>query len=219
MKKGIVVCSAAFLLLTAPLAASAQSQSSYDHEGPRTHNPGFMLRLTSGIGYGRTTQRFNEDTRFRLGGPVVDSSAAIGFALSRGFAVHGTVGYSYVLKPKVTGEIGGFGTTAELDDARLAHLLAGGGITLWMGGNTYLTTSVGGVRTTMEYRGIDLKDDAWGLGGELLLGKEWFLGSAVGLGVAVGGSWHITPAKGGRFDDLDALRGFTAGARLSLTFN
>lgn len=206
------VLAGALIVTSLPLAAAAQ-----DYE----HRPGFLLRLTGGIGYARTTQvpSGDLDVKFHLGGPNLDTSVALGFALGDSFALHATGGAYYVISPKVTGEVGGFGSSTTLDDASFRQYLIGLGFTTWFSGNVYLTASVGGANIGIKYDNIDYKDDAWGLGGELLVGKEWFLGPAFGIGFAVGGTWHVVPEKDGRLRDIDALRGFSAGARLSLTFN
>lgn len=185
------------------------------------HRPGFLLRLTAGGGYARTTQTpsADTDTKFHLGGPVLDTSIAIGSAVNENYGLHFTMGYAHVFSPKVTGETESFSATVALDDAQLRQCFFGVGVTAWFSDNMYFTTSFGPTNIGIKYDSIDYEDDAWGIGGELLVGKEWFLGKAVGLGAAVGGTWHVVPAGGGNLTDVDSLRGFTAGARLSLTFN
>lgn len=213
--KSAIIAAGALLMLSAPAIASADYSEGYEHR------PGILLRLTGGIGYARTTQTpaENVDLKLHLGGPAIDSSIALGAALGEAWGIHATFGAYYVISPKASGEFGSFGSSTELEDASFRQYLIGGGITAWFSSNMYFTASVGAANIGIKYDQLDYADDAWGLGGEVLVGKEWFLGPALGLGFAVGGTWHIVPEKEGRLDDFNALRGFSAGARLSLTFN
>lgn len=204
--------SAVLVLSTLPVAAFAADEE---------HRPGFLLRLTAGGGYARTTQTPSADTdaRFHLGGPVVDGSIALGTAVNENYGLHFTFGYAHVFSPKVTGEAGALATSVELEDASLRQYFLGVGVTAWFSDNMYFTTSFGPTNIGIKYEALDYKDDGWGIGGEVLVGKEWFLGPAFGIGAAVGGTWHVVPSGGGNITDIDSLRGFTAGARLSMTFN
>lgn len=198
-------------------AADNDYSASSSGDEARHHSPGLMLRYTVGGSYARTGQSFDTvgKPKYHISGAAVDMSLAAGVALSNNFAVHGTAMYWQAFKPKATGEFAGLSASTSVDDSTLRSFGLGGGITAWFANNMYFSTSV--AATMLRSEVADYKGDTnWGIGGEVLLGKEWWVANGFGVGVAAAGTWHfIADGK----DDRNPLVGFTAGGRLSLTLN
>ena len=208
----IAVAAALTLLVIFPAAAFAQTANA------PSHNPGFMLRYTVGPSFIRTGQSLDMpgDPKYFLQGPAVDMSLAAGIAFSPGFALHGTALFWRGFNPKLKGEIGSLSTSGDTTDTKLTNFGIGGGFTAWTPGNLYFSLSV--VASMLRVEIQDYRADTkWGLGAELLLGKEWWLGHNVGLGLARAGTFHFIPDKSE--ERTSGLMGFSAGPRLSLTFN
>lgn len=208
----VAVAAALICLFIFPVAAFAQSNSA------PSHNPGFMLRYTVGPSFIRTGQALDlpGDPKYFVQGPAVDMSLAAGFALSRGFAIHGTALFWRGFNPKLKGEVAGLTTNSETADTKLTNFGIGGGLTTWTPGNMYFSLSV--VASMLRVEIQDYRADTkWGIGAEALLGKEWWLGHNVGLGLALAGTFHFIPDKSE--DRTSGLMGYSVGPRISLTFN
>lgn len=208
--------------LAATLPALAFAQDGTTHDGTHTdapsHSPGLMLRYTVGAGYARTGQKFDDGalkSKYSVSGVAVDMSLAAGVALSENFAVHGTALYWQAFSPTAKGEFGGLSASTSVDDSTLRSFGLGGGITGWFASNMYISTSVAATMLRAEVENYS-GDTKWGIGGEVLLGKEWWVANGFGIGVAAAGTWHVIPD--GK-DNNSSLMGYTAGARLSLTLN
>lgn len=181
------------------------------------HEPGLMLRLTAGASYARTGQKADlpGDPKYHIAGAALDSSIAAGFAFSEGFALHATGTFWRAFKPKAKGDFGPFSSSGVLEDTNLTNFGLGAGFTAWTSGNMYVSMSVLASMLRAKYN-EDKIDTDWGIGGEVLIGKEWWLGENVGLGVAAAGTIHYIPNKQ---DDVSGSLGYSVGPRLSLTFN
>lgn len=195
------------------------SRASGDYRVTPQHRPGFMARYTVGASYARTGQTLDlpgdDDPRITLSGPAVDMSGAVGVALSSGFAVHGSVLYWRAFNPNVEVSGSGGSLSIDTDDTTLQMLGVGGGFTTWFANNTYFSASL--TATQLRSQNGDTSEETnWGIGGEGLLGHEWWVGTNVGIGFAAAATWHVIADSD---DDEKALTGFSAGGRLSLTFN
>lgn len=209
MKTEKVAMLAASLLLLAGLAIPMQASAA--PEG--SHDTGFMLRYTAGGSFARTSQKAKDvDAGVYLQAPAVDMDLALGYAFTRSFAIHATAGYWQMFNPKVGGNLGGVSGETDVD-AKIQNAAFGGGVTAWTPGNVYFSASLMAAMLRGTYNGSQTDTD-WGVGLDLLLGKEWWLSDNVGLGLAAGGTVHYIPTSGDNH-----LLGFSVGPRLSLTIN
>lgn len=182
----------------------------------QNHDPGLMLRLTAGASYARTGQKATSpDAKYHIAGVALDTSLAAGFAFSENFAIHATGTFWRAFKPKAKGELGPFSASGTLEDTNLTNFGIGGGFTAWTNGNMYVSMSLLASMLRAKYN-KDKIDTNWGIGGEVLLGKEWWLGGNVGIGVAAAGTIHYIPDSR---DHLKGNLGYSVGPRLSITFN
>lgn len=208
-------------LMLVPTLALAQGQTTPQvtdeaHREPH-HDTGLMLRYTVGGSYARTSQKFDTigNPKYHVHGVAVDMSLAGGFALSENFALHGTALFWRAFNPKAKGDFAGLSGEIDTKDTALTNFGIGGGFTTWSNSNMYFSLSVVAsmLRTEVKEQRSDTK---WGVGGEVLIGKEWWLGGNFGVGVAAAGTIHYIPDGS---DNAKPLIGFSAGPRLSLTFN
>lgn len=206
LKFGCVALLVGAVLMALPNLAMAQS-----------HESGLMLRLTAGASYARTGQKTDlpGSPKYHIAGAALDTSVAAGFALSENFAVHATGTFWRAFKPKAKGDLGPFSSSGVLKDTNLTNFGIGGGFTAWTNGNMYISLSVLASMLRAKYN-EDKIDTNWGIGGELLLGKEWWLGGNVGIGLAAAGTIHHIPDSR---DKLKGNLGYSVGPRLSITFN
>lgn len=181
------------------------------------HSTGFMLRYTGGASYARTGQKADlpGDPKYNISGAALDMDLAAGFALSENFAIHATGTFWRVFKPKVKGDFGPFSAEGKVDDANLTNFGIGGGFTAWTNSNMYFSLSVLASMLRAKYNDDDIDTD-WGIGGEFLIGKEWWVAENVGFGLAAAGTIHYIPTDK---DDVRGNLGYSVGPRLSITFN
>ena len=220
IRLALPLCVVALLLGVSGVAAAQDSESSESSsDSSPNHHSGLMLRVTAGAGYANTGFReriVGSDVSFGAYGPTLELDAALGGVLFRNFAIHGTVQYWAAPNPNLRVRSGSYtidGSTS--DDTMLSGLLVGGGVTAWLGeSNVYGSASLGAVMLRAENDRFR-EDSDWGFGGQALLGKEWWLGSSLGIGLAAAFSWHVTPET----STSPSLRGYTAGGRLSFTLN
>jgi hypothetical protein len=189
-----------------PLAATEATADNL----PREHDRGFFLRLSAGAG-GASTEIEEEGTELKFSGTSGDYNFALGGVVSPNLAIHGTLSGWTVTDPEV--EING--DEFDTDDVTLSFAMFGAGITYYVHpANIYLSGSVGAGILTLEVDGDEESTEA-GLGLDLTLGKEWWVGNRWGLGVAAGVNIHSVPAE-----DIDEnFSGTSFGIRFSATMN
>ena len=177
---------------------------------PRTHD-GFFLRLSAGAGAAQTSED-SEDASLEISGPSGDVNLAIGGIVAPNFAIHGTIFGWSIADPEV--EITGYGS-GELD-GDLSMSAVGVGFTYYfMPANLYISPSVGVGSMTLDIDGLgDMESDS-GLALELTMGKEWWVGTSWGLGVAAAVGYHSIPDKG----TDEKLAGTNVAVRFSATLN
>lgn len=208
----------ATLALVPALALAAPGDSAADTGSDAGHESGLMLRYTVGGSYARTGQKFDTigNPKYHVHGAAVDMSLAAGFALSDSVAVHGTALFWRAFNPSAKGEFGGLSGTVDTENTSLTNFGIGGGVTVWTGSNLYFSASVVASMLRVEIQD-ERADTKWGVGGELLVGKEWWVGDSFGIGVAAAGTIHYIPDND--LEDAKGLVGFSVGPRLTMTFN
>jgi hypothetical protein len=196
-------------VVVAALALTLADASSSRAGEARTHD-GFLLRLSAGGGWAKTSA----DTPLgdaEASGPAGDGNIAIGGAVAPNLILHGTLWGWAVHEPDV--EFGSLSGSTE--DVTLNMSAWGVGITYYvMPANLYLSPSVGAAELTLEEDGVSVSTDT-GIALDFTLGKEWWVGDNWGLGVAGAVSLHKVPD--GDIDEDWTGPGF--GVRFSATLN
>ncbi len=178
--------------------------------GPRDHEPGFFLRLSTGVGGGGTERDANPD--IKLSGFISETNLAIGGTVTRNLALHATLFGWTAGDPTV--ESGGTGV--ELNNAELTMGALGAGITYYfMPLNLYLSPSIGFGGLTLELPGGGDGESDTGVAFDFTIGKEWWVSNRWGLGVAGGLGLHTIPDN----DSSEDWKGTSFAIRFSSTFN
>lgn len=193
--------------------------------GVHTHD-GFMLRATLGFGGGSMTERYRGDV-FGTGSTSGDIDYAgggfrlgidVGGALSESLTVHGRLSIGTIDEPST------FIDGADYDTPRgtvVTTALLGVGLTYtFMPLNLYLTGVVGLAGIGVHDDDPDTEDDAGegsaGPGVDLDVGKEWWVGSELGLGAALRLSFASSNYSRPSYDSDRSYLG--AGLLFSLTY-
>ena len=163
--------------------------------GDRSHDGGFFLRLSAGGGSASSELSF-AGVSAEMSGTSGDINIAIGGIVSPNLAIHGTLFGWSIQDPDVKASAGGMYGEGALDGS-LTLGAFGGGVTYYiMPANVYLSASVGVGRLRIEAEeGVDGDTDL-GPVVDLTVGKEWWVGSSWGLGVAGSVGYHSVPEKG-----------------------
>jgi hypothetical protein len=205
MKAQVVVRAIAFILVAAVGLALVPSPA---FSGPRAHDGGVFLRLSGGVGYASTKVNlptlFGSDQKFS--GMSGDGNFAIGGIIANNLALHGTLWGWGMSDPTVES-----GSESGKADGDLSMGAAGGGVTYYfMPANIYLSGSIGiGVMSS----GDESTDP--GFASDITLGKEWWVGSKWGLGVAGAFGYHTIPGIG---SDV-RWKGTSVAVRFTATLN
>jgi hypothetical protein len=177
--------------------------------GPRDHNGGFFLRLSTGIGYAQS--EFGDPASIKLYGASGDANIAVGMVVLPNLALHATLFGWALSEPTV--EIGG--SSGDFPgDATVGSF--GIGLTYYlMPVNIYLSGSAGISKLQVEVLGAITGETDDGPAFDVTLGKEWWIGGNWGLGVAGGFGYHSVPDK-----DVDEnWSGYSLGVRFTATLN
>ena len=157
--------------------------------GPRDHDGGFFLRLSTGMGSTSTSLSDGVD-EMTLSGTAGDLNIAIGGMISKNLALHGTLFGWSAADPKV--ELNGI-DAGDLPGTMTAAAFGIGLTYYFMPANIYLSGSAGSGSMELDIDGgSDGKTDS-GLFMDFTLGKEWWVGDEWGLGVAGGLEYHSFP--------------------------
>lgn len=182
--------------------------------GDRAHDNGFFLRLSGGIG-GASTELDYQGSNNKIEGGTADINLAIGGVVARNFALHGTIWGWITSDPEVT-----FGGVSGSLNGDVDFSAIGAGVTYYfMPVNMYISGSAGVGTLSLDANGIGggiSGESDLGPAFELTLGKEWWVGTSWGLGLALSGGVHSVPNGGG----VDASwEGGNIALRFSATLN
>lgn len=153
-------------------------------EGYEEHD-GFFLRLALGIGGGSWTEDTEPELGFSGGGAGLD--VAVGGIVATNLALHATWFATGLADPEVT--LGGE-TLGTAEGASLTGSAFGLGVTYYvMPANLYISGSVGlavaSLRIENRDRSVDEASSDTGYAVDLVVGKEWWVSSQWGIGVAL----------------------------------
>lgn len=203
----VALCLAAFL----PLQAVA---------GDRAHVSGFFLRLSGGGG-GASSELDYSGTKSKIEGTTGDMNLAIGGIVAKNLALHGTVWGWIVSDPDLS-----VGSSTQTLDGFADFSAFGGGVTYYfMPANIYISGSLGLGTLSLDgdIGGIDASGETeLGPAFDLTLGKEWWVGTSWGLGVAISGGFHSVKdggdnGSGGTIDEK--WQGGNVAVRFTATLN
>lgn len=179
---------------------------------PQTHD-GFFLRLSGGFGY----LSVKEDTdlgNFEITGTGAALDIAIGGRIADNLALHGTLFGGSAVDPtfKVDGDKIGTANDTTMDASAI-----GVGLTYYVEpANVYLSGSLGAAHVTLE-SGNEKVDSETGWAIDAIVGKEWWVGSEWGLGVAAQFNHLSVPDKGA--DTTYHLDGNSFALMFTATYN
>jgi hypothetical protein len=189
-------------LFLCPAVAFAQDQ-------PRAHGDGFFLRLAPGLGYA-ASEVDDGSLSLKFSGFSGSFDVAGGYFVSENLALHVSSGYWKLVDPKVELD----GSEIGMQDLSFHLLKYGLGLTYYVGrSNVYLTGSVGLAKLEAELEGETYGTDT-GFSAEVGVGKEWWLGSRLGIGVAALVNYHSVPS-----DLTEPFRGTSFAVQLSATLD
>jgi hypothetical protein len=184
-------------------------------EEPAHLHTGFFLRLAIGPGYGWAERNTG-----------VEDIAAYGLGFLFAFDIGGAVTENLIVHARISDFVN-LGPTFERDgreydgpdELTLAFILYGGGLTYYfMPANVYTTVAFGAALGLLELDGDAYSESDVGFGVDVDLGKEWWVGSEWGLGVAARFSYASVPPSSSNAD-ADWLDGIAVGALFSATYN
>ena len=236
MLRCLVAVHLAAVLVAAPSHAGAQEQEpepsflpDSDDEEPRekgveTHD-GTMVRLTLGLGAASVSQGYSNvlGLEVDITGRGLTWSADLGAAVTDRLTIQGRIGQLWLLGPELRAQNAAPGSPKSqplASGSTLTATLAGvGGTYNFMPINLYVTV-IGGLSVIHLQLGDADDDDQElvrnGFGLNLDVGKEWWLASQLGLGIAVRFWWAT---GGGEFRGAKFDRTFLGlGVALSSTY-
>jgi hypothetical protein len=194
----------------------------WEHPTPDTHNhDGFFVRLAIGVGGGVASgnnSRFVGD--LSLSGAGFGTSIAIGGALTNNLILNADLFQATLFNPSVHQDGHHVGDASDVghdlgvgEDVELAGL--GIGLTYYiMPVNMYLAGSFGFGKAEFEAGSGERAGSDFGFASNVMVGKEWWVGSDWGLGVA--GQWVLLLAHD---DILNDLTGIAFNLMFSATYN
>lgn len=181
MKSRLIIIATVLFVVMAVGTANASE--------PLTHD-GFMLRLSLGIGYESLTIDDGVGTELKVSGLGGGSSIGIGGMVAPNLAINADLFASSVFSPSVSQN------GVDLGDANNTSITLvgiGAGVTYWiMPANIYVAGAVGLAKATIDVEGQTFDAD-WGLGLDILVGKEFWVGAEWGVGVAAQLIWSNVP--------------------------
>lgn len=208
----VMMLALAAVLTWMPMAAEASGQAPAYRAPERTqdihnHDRGFFFRFQIGPGYLST---HGDEFDVSMDGVGLDLGLAFGGIVRPNLAIHASLQTVQVVSPTL--RVGGDSVVAEDFTLQLSMLGVGG--TFYLADNYYVSSSVGlAVLTFDDNSGTVEASSERGFAQDISAGKEWWLAPRFGLGVAIGGGWHVVP------DGNDSFTGYTIGLRLSGTVN
>ena len=185
---------------------------------PRTHD-GFFLNATMGLGYSSFTEEVSGvRAKLTCEGIAYDTGLKIGGAITPNFILHGTIGVD-ILFSDLKASSGYEKATLKHDGFNIVMIGAGFTYYFLPQDNIYASASIGATDYSITINGDDLSftDLDAGLGFNITLGKEWWMNSELGLGIAF--SYTHNSANGKVRDYKIEASNNTFALVASLTFN
>jgi len=176
---------AAVLLLTAAVLVFAAEAGA----GPNDHDGGFFLRLSGGFGYASSKVEI-DDISFQLSGLTGDVNFAIGGVVTPNLALHATLWGWTTSDPELEVCESGHCESGTVEEVDFGLTGFGGGVTYYfMPSNFYISGSICVANLSLTYQGATAESE-YGPAIDITAGKEWWVSSSWGLGVAGAFGYH-----------------------------
>jgi len=163
-----------------PFVFLAFTSVSPAHADPQTHD-GFLLRLSLGFGYENLAIDSGAASTIDIGGFGAGTSIGIGGVIAPNLAINADLFAAAVVSPNVKQNGVALG---EATDTSVTLSGLGVGATYYiMPVNVYVALSLGFAATSITVDGSDFQSDS-GFALNAMVGKEFWVGSEWGIGVA-----------------------------------
>ncbi len=184
-------------------------------EGYGQTRDGFYLRLNSGLGNLRASEKAIED-EFTLTGVSGISSIAVGHSVATNSFINVDVFAGVVLDPSLDFNRAALG---RLTDAEMSVAGIGVGIThYFMPANFYIAGSLGLATAELSYANTTIETDSgWGI--NAVIGKEWWVSKSWSLGLSGQYFYVVVPDKSINSNATFDLKARSFGILLSASFN
>jgi hypothetical protein len=173
------------------------------------------MRLSMGISYLslKDTYMGMDET---VSGAGMAMNLAFGAAVAPNLVIFGEMTVSSALEPNYEGG----GTSAQMNSVNVSMVGIGPGIAYYLEGpNLYLSGSLSFPQVSVDNNSSSSSDSTevteFGIGTNLLVGKEWWVSSNWGLGIA--GMFQIASMKMKDYDDR--MSAFATSVLFSATYN
>ena len=177
-------------------------------KGFHTHD-GFFLRMGYGLGY-QSASASADGVDLSIGGVANNLTIAMGGAVAENVIVHAEVFGGTAPGPTIQS---GRGLAKTGDDVKITFAGIGPGMTVYNSANTFISGSVGLGRIGLSQNG-EMARTNFGVGCNLLFGKEWWVSQDWGLGLA--GQFYYFSVKE---DPNINWSGAGGGITLTATYN
>ena len=179
------------------------------------HDPGFFIRLTTGLGYARTLTEVQNDDLMEFSGLSSAARFQIGGAVSQNLIIFGEFGAIIQVDP--SWEL--LGQSVDGPDVKVTVSDFGAGITYYiMPANVYFSLSLLGSQVSLEVDQAEFESDI-GFGINVMIGKEWWVGDDWGLGVAGFGYYSAMDDKKKFLGYTHSISNISFGILFSITYN
>ncbi len=154
---------------------------------------GFYLKFQLGAGYQNLTyQNWSGSDDMEFSGFGGSFAFQIGGVVAGNFILFAELNHFLMTDPDV--KLGG--ASGSTSDTSVSVLGVGGGFSYYiMPSNIYFSASISASRATLEISG-NSGNSEYGLGGQIAVGKEWWVSKNWGLGLALIGQFSSMKDKG-----------------------
>jgi len=179
----------------------------WDHaDGSRFEHEGFFLRLTLGPTLARVTR-----PDYRWSGAGVSLGISVGGALVENLVLHADFRGTLIFDPRERA----FGRRADFNADIVFQSMSVGVTYYLMPANVYIGAGAGVGLISFENDSGASKDTSAGLTLNASIGKEWWIGSEWGLGIAA----QVAYMRVKDYVDDEYLQGISGSLVLSATYN
>jgi len=160
-------------------APEAQATAGSSAQPEARHHRGFYLRTHLGGGYRRASTTVNQQD-YRVSGGGVGFGTAVGGAVATDLIVYGEVLCDVASSPTIATPSG----STQVDGSTQTFFAMGPGISYYiMPANVHVGVSALLTKLSLDVNATTTATTAWGFGGAARIGKDFWLGQKLGLGV------------------------------------
>ena len=164
---------------TTPSASASGTETPPPSEASERHHRGFYARTHLGGGY-RTASATVAGDELRVTGGGAGFGIAAGGAVAEDLIVVGEILGDVATNPSISGADG----SVTADGSKMTFIALGPGVTYYiMPANVHLGLSVLLSKLSLSREGGASAQTQWGFGGAARVGKDFWLGQNIGIGV------------------------------------